>query len=82
MIISFKRFTTGGLIQLPLEWYVPIRAMARGHTFTDLGDGYYQFNLNTKPYPAGPGSEPIFITIDVVATEDREVQLEMFMALR
>jgi hypothetical protein len=36
-----------------------------GNVFIDLGDGMYQFNLNTKPYPAGPGS-PMFV-FDVIA---------------
>lgn len=52
------------------------------NTFTNLGGGYYQFNLNTKPYPAGPGSEPIFITIDVQTADDREHQVDFFMALK
>jgi len=52
------------------------------NTFINLGGGYYQYNLETKPYPAGPGSEPIFITIDVVAADDRELQVDFFMALK
>jgi len=52
------------------------------NTFVDLGEGYYQYNLNTKPYPAGPGSQPIFITITVMAPDDRTLDVDFFMALR
>ncbi len=43
----------------------PGKAMV-GNSFVNLGEGLYQFNLNTKPYPAGPGSEPI--TVEVMAS--------------
>ncbi len=33
------------------------------NNFVNLGGGMYQYNLNTKPYPAGPGSEPIMVEV-------------------
>ncbi len=33
------------------------------NNFMNLGDGLYQFNLETKPYPAGPGSAPIMVEV-------------------
>lgn len=53
-----------------------------GNNFTYLGDGIYQFNLNTKPYPAGPGSAPIKIGITAMAWEERSASLELSMSLR
>ena len=52
------------------------------NNFTYIGEGMYQFNLNTKPYPAGPGSEPIKIDILVVMSDDHETMEELFIALR
>ncbi len=34
-----------------------------GNMFLNLGEGMYQYNLNTKPYPAGPGSAPIMVEV-------------------
>ena len=52
------------------------------NTFVNLGGGYYQYNLNTKPYPAGPGSERIEITITVMASEERTLDTDILLALR
>jgi len=47
-------------------------AVNMGNVMKEMGGGLYQFNLNTKPYPAGPGSEPIPIKVLATkATEDR-----------
>ncbi len=52
------------------------------NTFVDLGGGYYQYNLETKPYPAGPGSPKIEITITVIAPDDRTRDVDILMSLR
>lgn len=52
-----------------------------GNTFRDLGGGYYQYNLDTKPYPAGPGTAPIIVLIMVIAPEDHEDDATVIMPL-
>lgn len=47
----------------------------------DLGRGVYMFNLDTKPYQAGPGSQPIKIVISASAPDDHTGQLEKFVTL-
>jgi len=44
-----------------------------GNVFTDLGDGMYQFNLDTKPYPAGPGSPMFEFTIVAHSLDERSI---------
>ncbi len=34
-----------------------------GNMFNNLGEGLYQYNLETKPFPAGPGSVPIMVEV-------------------
>lgn len=52
-----------------------------GNNFTEMGKGIFQFNLNTKPYPAGPGSEPITLDIITQASDDRTTGLELLIHL-
>ena len=52
-----------------------------GNTFLDLGGGMYQYNINTKPYPAGPGSPDFVMEITAKAPEDRTVDLSVSLHL-
>ena len=52
-----------------------------GNKMKDMGDGIYQFNLNTKPYPAGPGTEPIRITFLAETGDDHGADLEVMVSL-
>ncbi len=55
--------------------------VSMGNNFTDLGGGMYMFNLNTKPYPAGPGSPQITIKIVAHAPDDRGAELVKMLSL-
>lgn len=52
-----------------------------GNSMKELGGGMYQFNLNTKPYPAGPGSEPSVIKVLAKASDDRQASWEVTVSL-
>jgi hypothetical protein len=52
-----------------------------GNMMKDMGAGIYQFNLDTKPYPAGPGSEPIHIVIIAEAPDDHAGEIEILVSL-
>lgn len=52
-----------------------------GNQFIDLGGGMYQYNLNTKPYPAGPGSPMFVMDIVAKAPDDRGVGLPVSIHL-
>lgn len=58
-----------------------IQSVDQGNNFTDLGGGFYQFNLDTRPYQAGPGSEPINIVIIVHSPDDRTASIEKTLSL-
>ncbi len=52
------------------------------NTFREIGAGDYQYNLDTKPYPAGPGSVRILLTITVTAPDDRTIDVDLLLSLR
>lgn len=52
-----------------------------GNNFTELGQGDYMFILDTRPYPAGPGSESILITMTVSAPDERTQDVDLFIHL-
>lgn len=56
-------------------------AVNMGNTMKDLGGGMYMFNLNTKPYPAGPGSPLIDVKILAKAGEDRGGVADVLLSL-
>lgn len=47
----------------------------------DMGGGLYMYNLNTKPYPAGPGSAPIDVKIVAIGMEDRGGEVDLLLSL-
>lgn len=55
--------------------------LSTGNVMKDLGAGQYQYNLNTKPYPAGPGSDPIDISIIAEFGEDHAGQIDVIISL-
>jgi len=52
-----------------------------GNVMKDMGGGIYQFNLKTKPYPAGPGTEPIHIVIIAETGDDHAGEIEVLIHL-
>ena len=52
-----------------------------GNMMKDAGSGRYLFNLDTKPYPAGPGSSPIKISITAKSPDDRSGALDVMVSL-
>lgn len=67
-------------------WVNGTAATSPGHSFMGntmvlAHDGMYQFNLETKPYPAGPGSSPITITIKATTPEDKTGGLAIIVSL-
>ncbi len=52
-----------------------------GNMMKDMGAGIYQFNLKTKPYPAGPGSDPIVISIIAETGDDHAGQIDVIVSL-
>ncbi len=47
-----------------------VGALNTGNHMKNLQGGLYMYNLNTKPYPAGPGSPPITIKVMAWVQED------------
>lgn len=61
-------------------------ATARGglnmdNSFKFMGENIYQYNLDTRPYPAGPGSAPIVIKVLATEVEDHEGMVEVSIHL-
>lgn len=52
-----------------------------GNQMKNLRGGMYMFNLDTKSYPAGPGSLPIVIKVSVFVPEDHPVEEEVEISL-
>ncbi len=69
-------------------WVNGVPGTSPGHSFMgnkmmNTHDGVYQFNLETKPYPAGPGSDPIVIRVLAIAAnhDDRTGEVLISVAL-
>lgn len=54
---------------------------AMGNKMVEIHPGIYQFNLNTKPYPAGPGSQPIDLGILAKVPDDRMFEAHKSISL-
>jgi len=52
-----------------------------GNTMTRLNGNLYQFNLDTRPYPAGPGTEPIVLLIVAMTPDDRSFEFSTEITL-
>ncbi len=51
------------------------------NVFVDMGDGMYMFILDTRPYPAGPGSPTFKFDIVANAPDDRSVGITVELML-
>ncbi len=52
-----------------------------GNNMVETHPGIYQYNLNTKPYPAGPGSAPIDLGILAQTPDDRQFEAHKSISL-
>ena len=55
--------------------------MMTGNTMIEIHYAVYLFNLNTKPYPAGPGSAPIDIGVLAKLPDDRAFEAHKLISL-
>ncbi len=52
-----------------------------GNTMKNIQGNMYMFLLDTKSYPAGPGSEPITLTIKAVSPDDHTDTADLSISL-
>ena len=58
-----------------------VGALNTGNQMKNLQGGLYMYNLNTKPYPAGPGSPPITIKVIAFVPEDHPAEASVIITL-
>ncbi len=60
---------------------VGLPASGSGNNMVETHPGFYQFNLDTRPYPAGPGSQPIDLGILAKVPDDRQFEAHKSISL-